>query len=344
MRRFLLGPAGALALLPSAPALADLRPLNVPASAGWQHARTGIVMRLRLGGLTREKIGDYGNEEADIALTYKQQDVDAVATIYLFHPGIDSVPLWFDRILAQIAVHKDKYGTAGAASPIAFAVRPGAPDAALRIVYPMQGGSLSSTGVAVVPVADWLLVVRLSSSKLDASALDAKLTAILNDMGWPDDKLTAPAAKPVADCAQMPSFRKGKLLPADMTQVLLNSMLSGAGPKDQKAVPEYCRAQQAPDGSWGVYRAQGANDGYLLALADAGRAIGVVPGIALKRDPGYSLTFFDLTRRMNYPNVSAMVPPEQALQFVNSAAPVSSVSTIGEEHNITISSDALGKK
>jgi len=345
MTGFRLALAAALALT-AAPAAADPRMLDVLPSLTWKHAQTGLAMGPYLGSLPRNEVGDYGTEEADLFLQYRGADGTA-ASIFLFHPGIDSVPLWFDRVEAQITARKG-FGVQGEAVPKAFAVRNGAPEASLRVTYPMRGGDVTATTAAVVPVADWLVVVRLSSPKMDAAALDAELSAVLNDIGWPADKLGAPVATPIKPCAELPSFHKAKLLKPDMMQALMGSLIGAAAEDEKKTtLPTYCRAQQEPGGAWGVYQMEGADKGYVLALADAGRAIGVQPSLAAainKSKPAYSLTFMDLTQRQTYPDVSDQLPPEQALDIVNRTSPIASASTLSGNKSITISSGLAGKK
>ena len=341
-----------LALAAAAPAAAN-RMLDVLPSMKWQHARTGLVMGPYLGSLPRGGVGDYGTEEADLFLDYRGAD-GTVATIYVFHPGLDSVPLWFDRVQAQIFVHQNFgkpgdaiFGKPGDATAKAFAIRPGAPAASLRIAYPMQGGDIASTAAAVVPVADWLVVVRLSSPKLAVAELDAELTRILDDISWPADKLDAPVAVPVAACAELPVFHKAKLLQPDIMQALLGGIASQVEDKEKKPVPTFCRAQQEPAAQWGVYRAAGEGKGYVLALADAGRAIAVDPSLAAevhKTKPAFSLRFMDLTQQRTYPDVSDQLPPEQALEIVNTTNPIASAGTLDHKGSITINSAVTEKK
>ncbi len=337
-----------LAAAMAAPATAK-RFLDVLPSVTWNHAATGLSMPPSLGPLPRNEVGDFGTAETDLFLQYRSSDDATEATIYVFHPGLDSVPVWFDRIQAIVHARAD-FGKAGEGAPQAFAVRPGGPAAGLRIALPLTGGSQRSTGVAVAPVGDWLVVVRLSSSALDAASLDGVLTAVLNGIGWPTDKTgAAPAAMPVRPCASLPSFHKGKLLKPDMAQALMGAIVGAAADDKGKAAPPvYCRAQQAADGNWGVYQVEGSGPGYVLALEDAGRAIGVQPSIAgfitKSSKPAFTLTLMDLTEMRNYGDVSALLPPEQALDLVNHNAPISAVNTLGDKKNIRLSGDVAEKK
>ena len=336
----------ALALAAAGPVGAK-RTLDVLPSMAWHHPQTGLILPPYLGSLPRNELGDFGTEEVDLFAQYRG-DEGTVATIYVFHPGLDSVPVWFDRVQAVIRA-RTEFGTPGGAQPQAFAVRPGAPEAGLRLTYAMTDGNVRSTAAAVVPVGDWLVVVRLSSPKLEAPALEGELTAILNGIGWPADKLGAPAATPVKPCEAMPSFRKAKLLKPDMAQALMGA-ITGAVTDEEKgkqALPVYCRAQQAADGNWGVYRVEGSDSGYVLALEDAGRAIGVQPSLAAlihNSKPAFTVTLMDLTETRTYGDVSALLSPEQALELVGHHAPIASTKTLGDKKDITINGGALEKK
>jgi hypothetical protein len=327
-------------------ARADLHPLDVPAKSGWQHAQTGLTLMSHLGGLTRRSIGDFGNEEADLALAYDDGDAakpGTTASLFLFHPGIASVPIWFDR--AQTAIMAGRaFSGLSASSPIAFAAKPGGPADGLRVTYGVQNGTVTSTALAAIPVGQWLLVVRMTSSALDPAALDAKLSALLHDIRWPADQAAGPAAVPIAACTKLRVFKKAKVLPPDMTQMLFNAVLPDAVAKEDKTPVTYCRAAEGPNAAWAVYQAEGADDGYVLALGDGGRAIGVAPALVLKGRPAYAVTMFDLTRRLNFPNVSALLPPEQAIDLANGTAPLSATSTLGGKTDITINSNAVGSK
>lgn len=347
MRTRKIGLALALALAAATPAAAK-RTLDVLPSMTWHHSRTGLTLPPYLGSLPRNELGDFGTEEADLFAQYRGDD-GTVATIYVFHPGLDSVPVWFDRVEAAVRTRTD-FGKFGETQPRAFAVRPGAVTTGLRATLALTDGKERSTALAVAPVGDWLLVVRLTSPKLEAAALDGELTAILNGIGWPADKPGAAAATPVKPCEVLPQFRKARMLQPNMAQALMGAITGAVADEDKSKgtpPPVYCRAQQAADGSWGVYRAEGAEDGYVLALGDAGRAIGVQPSLAAlvnKSKPAFTLTFMDLTETRAYGDVSVLLPPEQALDLVSHHAPIATSSTQGDKRNITIQSGLPDKK
>jgi len=326
---------------------ASARPIDVPADKAWQHARTGVILRSHLGGLVRASLEDAGSDEVDLAAGYNDAATGTIGTIFLFHPGIASVPMWFDR--AQSAMLAQKvYGTAEPASPVPSSVKPEATQDSLRIVYAMQGGEMQSIGLAAIPVGDWLLIVRLSSHTLDRSALDARLTGVLNEIGLPANRPAAPVATPIAACPNLLTYKKARLLSADMTQALLNAMLPQVATKKDKSDSKpvtYCRDREAPDAQWAVYRADADTKAYVMSLGDGGSSISVAPALVLKGGPAYSITLYGLDRLTTYPNVSALLPPEQAYDIVAHTRALTAVSTLHDDGktNITINSAALGK-
>ncbi|WP_162875661.1 hypothetical protein [Sphingomonas crusticola] len=335
------------AALASANAWADMRKLEVPVTAGWQHARTGLILMPQVAGMSRIEIGDFGTEEADVAASYGNAE-HTIGTIYLFHPGLDSVPVWFDRSQTAILTNK-RYGSpVGAAEPRPFAIRSGGANDSLRITYALQGGNLTATALALVPVGEWLVAVRLSSGSMSAETLDQTMSGVLRDIRWPAKQPAGPAAVPVAVCGTPLRFSKARMVKPDMAQALINAMLptvaSDTAKKEKAAPPIFCRDRAETKVPWAVYRPDGATDRYFVALNDAGRAISVAPALVIEGPPSYSVTMFDLTMVKTYPNVTAMLDPEQAVAIVGSVAPLSSTSTSGGKTDMTINSDAFSKK
>lgn len=224
-----LGICIAAALALAAPALA--RDLPVPAGKGWKHAETGLVLRTTLLGLPRVTLADSTASERDIYAQFNDADVRTSATIYLFHSAEHSVAIWFDRADYQ-ARHRASYGGATplAAAPVAFAPPGSTVEAALRQLYTPAHGPTRSTALAVIPLGDWLVAVRLSSSDLEPAALDARLTALIAEIGWPATIAARAAgrAEPVVACTRRMRFTRAKATRPDMGQALLGSLLAGA--------------------------------------------------------------------------------------------------------------------
>jgi hypothetical protein len=336
---------GSTFLLFATPAQSDLRPLDVPLTSGWQHAETGVILMPKLAGMERRSLADNGANEFDIVAQYGTSD-GTTATIFLFHPGIDSVPLWFDRSRAVIE-HLGAFDMASATTTPARSFAPPGSDgaSALRISYALKDGRVRSSALAVIPTADWLVVVRLSSVRLEVAALDTVMTDFIAAIRWPTGVAPAPAALPVAACAEpLLSFAKAKLVKPDMTEILLGSMVASAGNKAGEAPLTYCRDGEGRV-DYGVYRVVETGDGYAIALGDAGRAIGVWPAPALGKGPRrYSVTLQDLARSVMFPSFDRLPPPDQVIEMTRHQPPISVAERHGNKTSVTLDAAQLPQK
>lgn len=294
------------------------RDLAVPADKSWQHAATGVVLRPVIDGLARGGISDATTDEFDVTVQYELPDKSAFATIYLYKPGIDSVGMWFDRSQAAIQRH-DQFRHAAPATidPVAFAIRAGGPASALRQVYAIPGGAYRSTALAVVPVAKWLVTVRMSAHTLTADQLDAQLTRFLSAIRWPADAMPARVAAPLAACASDLTFGSARQVKPNGGDVLI-ALMAGMAQSTAKAAenPEavtWCRDGFRAD-SFGVYRANGSTDAYVMAVQDAGRVVTVAPSLIGKAEGrgDYTITLTDVDGSVQaLPSFNTMPAPRQ---------------------------------
>lgn len=323
--------AGALATGPLA-AYAQTT-IQVPAAKKWKHAGTGVIVPQALAGLPRTGITDSTTGEFDVMVQFGSAESTQL-TIYLFRPALASVPVWFDRVETQI-LDRDIFGHATPVSdPIAFAP-PGATTAsALRRVYVPEKRAFTATGAAMVPLGDWLVAARLSSTSLDPAALDARLVAALAGLGWPTPASGAAPdaiASPVQPCTTPAGFsNKAKVKKPDMGAALLGALLVSAAddPEIKKTPVEglqgFCR-EGKPSAEIATYRALGDGKGYVIALGDAGRTISVYPEFVLdKGEPGYAVTFNDLATSYVYPSFDRLPEPGKAFEMVRKSRPISS--------------------
>jgi hypothetical protein len=336
----------------SGPAAAK-RDLAVPPSAGWQHAASKLILMGKLGGLARTEIYDLGDKELDVVVQYATADKSTQATLYLFKPALASVPVWFDRSETQIRLRPAFRGVASRQTlPFAFPT-PGASVAnALRRSFSIQGGEFKSTALAVMPLDEWLVVVRLSSTVLDEGQIDAKLTDIVGAVRFPATGFASEAAVPIQSCTTSQKRFRARLMKPDMAQVLLGSLISQVEAKaatnsqrDGKTLSPakpLCRDGQGGS-AFGVYRTDDNTKGYTLALGDAGRVATVSAGIALLQpDPGFQVILRDLDSTAVYPMFDKLPQPEQVLGLIQSQNPLSRTTSGEKSSNITIS-PALAK-
>ena len=320
---------GLLLALTPIPAIAQRRDLPVPPGKGWQHADSGVILTATLAGLPRTTLTDNGTAERDIAAEFARPDRATIATVYIFHPALMSVPVWFDR--AQTALmQRDVYGGATPVAPLPtpFA-RPGAIAASgLRQTYAPGHGKYKSTALAVMPVGTWLVAIRLSSTTLDPAAADTLLSALVTAIRWPATTGDPGVATPVGECADGLKFTRATLQKPDMMQALLGGTLAAAVAEKKNAADaapvEWCRDPVKPVVAYGVYRTVGMTDGYVLALGDAGRVATVARSFTLPGEPstgGYAVTMTDLDGSVaTFPSFDRLPQPQQVLDLVAGGA------------------------
>jgi hypothetical protein len=317
------------------------RMIEAAADADWRHAATGLVLPPKLSGLFRGELQDTTATEHDVMVQFANSDRSVQATFYVFRPGTGSVPLWFDRAQAAIA---ERFFTPseqrGLPAAVSFALPGSASAGALKAVYGMSEGiPLVSTAVAMVPIGDWLVKLRLSSTNLAPAELGIRLDELIAEVRWPDAaKAAVSPALPIADCDTRLKFSKAKLQKPDAAQALLGGMMAAIQAPFDKSPSPYCR-ESSLGGLAGVYRSVGEKDGYTLAFGDAGRAMRVAPAPSIGARAGYSVSFLDVERIAQYPSFDALPAPQQLVSLLQEAQPISS--TVRGSMNVEVSADAL---
>jgi hypothetical protein len=323
--KWLMAVAVALAL--AAPVTA--RDLAVPMDKGWKHAETGLILMPQLAGMSRTALTDTTQTEHDVAAQYDTSDKNVFATIYLFHPAIADVSLWFDR--SQTALEtRDLFKNASPATadPITFAVGGAKTASSMRQVYATPAGQYRSTALSVVPVGDWIVSVRMSAKALTSEQLDARLQEVIAAVRWPKAVgIEAPAAAPVKGCATPLTFGKAKLAKpdgADLLMSLMGSSLAAKKKAEAKSEPSV-RASWCRDGEarteYGMYRSDGASSSYVLALYDAGRVVSVYPSIMgqINKTGIYSVSLEDVEGTVSaFQSFTALPSPKQVWSLIGS--------------------------
>lgn len=328
-----LGAGAGLALPATAQAQAQI---NVPAHVSWMHDGTGLILRSKLAGLPRGTISDSTKGGFDIMVQYAEGEATAV-TLYIYRPALMSVPMWFDRSETQILLRQDVFGTSTPTGPArAFAGPRAAAPTALRRSYVPGKGPNKSTGLAILPLGEWLVAVRASSQTLDPAALDAKIDEVIAGIGWPEkipEGPVAPAAVAITPCTGALAYdRKAKPMKPDTGQSILGAIILGVAAdatKDKDGKPivpaQFCR-EGDPTQQYGVYRTSDSTDNYTIAIADAGRVVTVWHALKLEgKEKGYQLGLGDLDRKLVYPNFDGLPTPQAALEAVTKLRPVSAV-------------------
>lgn len=322
------------------PAQAQKRDLGVPATSGWKHANTNLILRAQLAGFPRFELSDFGQAELDVAARFG--DGSTEITVYVFHPALASVPVWFDRSESAI-LGRDIFGNAqpiGAAQP--FAPPHSKAPSGLRRGYQPGSGQYKSTALAMMPMGEWLVGLRISSTTLDLAQLDVKLTEAIAAIGWPDGVAEGPVAAPVAACTTTLTYSKrAKLKPASIGDALFGAMAPAVAAdeaKEGKAAPigAYCR-DAATTAAYGVYRWPEEPQGYLMAIGDNGRTITISPSLSalVDKSPAFGALYGDLDGSVAvYPSFNALPDPSKVMDALAKSSPISSSDAGGK--NITI--------
>lgn len=319
------------------------------------HPHSGLSIPASLGGLQRTEAMALVPDDLDDVYQFGPADQSEAITVYVFRHVTGSVPVWFDRSSWGIE-HRGIYGAITPLAPDAIAP-PGQKTASgLMRVYGLAGKKFRSTGLATLPLGpDWYVVLRYSSETLAPEELRQKLAAAIAGLGWPANAKEQPAAAPVEPCASALHFKgEAKPVAQDGAAALLNSAmaLTASGEAGGKKQPEpppvaWCRDPDSENATEiaGLYRANGSNDSYLLALSDAGRGIETGPNVAAtllgKADKSWTLSLVDVQRTVNFQPLDRLPAPAQALDIVNKGHPISIVGTWGKEKTIQLDSRAI---
>jgi hypothetical protein len=331
MRLGLMAAATLLAIAPGTGFAQRQTPIQLADGKPYEHKPSGLTVPATLDDLPRT--GASALEAGQLDENVSFQSGNEVLTVYIFRNVTGSVPLWFDRASWMIEHRSDQYGAATPLDRPAAFVPPGQATASgLTRTWLTGKGPFRSTGVALVPLGgDWYVKLRYSSGTHSAEALAPRLAGAVAALGWPAAIAPQPAAALVAACTGSLDYaRKAKLKKPDMTDALIGAMVAGAAREKAAKNPEeglpvqWCREGDSTM-QFGIYRAAGNNDGYLLALGDAGRAISVHRGLALEdRDPGYQVSVATLDRTLIYPSFDKLPRPEAAVEAVMRNRPISS--------------------
>ena len=310
-------------LLPALPVLAApaaARDLPRPATKGWQHARTGLVLLPTLDGLQRTKLGDVTGTEHDVFAEFADPDSSTVATLYLFHPAVDDVAMWFERSEAAL-YNRATYGDVAPASAdsIAFAPPGSMVTSALRRVYAPGKGPYRGTGLAMVPLGEWLVAIRMSSTADAPAALDRRLTRIIAALRWPANVAPAPPVAGISPCASPLVFDGKKAAESGKTSEPVR----------------WCR-DLASAANYGVYRDRAFDRGYTLAVQDAGRVGHIVPSLDAQMGKGtsYTMSFTDVDgTTTSFPGFDRLPAPDQVVRALTGPR-------VGQAHGTTVRIDA----
>ncbi len=325
-------------LMAAAPAAvsaqAQLRTLDVPSRATWQHAETGLRLPPSLADTNRASIRDSTAAEMDIIAAYTTGD-GLEATVYLYRSGLPDVSLWFDRAMTTMRL-RPNFGVPANASPRVEPFTPPGRDRPTGLIASLDlEGQYRGTVLLVAPVApNWLLKIRMSSTRLGAGELRARLDSFARAIHWPAMAGEVREAGTIADCQQPLRLRRARVIAPNMGDALIGGLMGAAViTRPSESGLTYCRERGATLET-GIYRPAGSTDSYILALGDAGIALSLMPAVTTAdlgagergRGTAISMTLLDRARAATWPSFDRLPPPEQAMQALRQSGPIVSAS------------------
>ncbi len=347
--------ASVAALALAAPAAAQER-IDLPQGAAWTHPHSGIVFPAMLERRDRAGASAFAADFLDVAASYKSDNAGEEISLYVFRNTNGSGALWLAQAQAQIEA-RDIYARPTLAFPVEpVAIGNHSEAGALAVYAAGEGSDYTSTAVALFEMGGWYAKLRGSSKSLDPATLREAMLASVSAIGWPADATFAAAQSPVPTCVESLTFkRKSEDVKTDTTDALLQSVF---GSLIQKKIGEAqaAKADTKPTGSYcldsvltptqRVYRFNSASDAYLIAPGDSGRAILVGRSAAadLKSQlderksakERYEVQLVLPDQRIYYRLQDRLPSPRRAIELVEAHATTSTVTTWGEDTNVTL--------
>jgi hypothetical protein len=342
----------AAALPAAAQSREEIHTLPLKPGQGFEHKATKFEMPATLDGLRLGELDEIGEGQVDIFGRYGVDGVPELLTVYIFRQASGGLPVWFDRAIHSLN-ESGAFGTPTRLPGGGAFVPPGQTIASgLIATFSSAKAPFQSTGVAIVPMGDWLIKIRYSSASIAPDQMEARIRTILGALHWPGKIPAPPAVAEVLPCAAPLQFT-GTAQPvkpdgANALGAALMSVQLDPKPGDPpKPNPVWCKdAMQLPYGA--LFRADNETNGYLIALSDAGLAVRVQPNAAniiaseINKDakPNWSVQLIELARITNYVPRDRMPLPDDAAKVINEGHYASRVTTFGDS-KIEINSDFL---
>lgn len=343
-----------IAALLALPAGAEPAPIEVAATATWQHDTAKVRFPPAIDGLRRTSIVDYGDQRFDVSARYFEDASQTMVTLYLFRAPLPDVALWHDRALVSIR-QREALGTPDHSAAVTAAFAPPGSEVAsgLLTVMPLSGRSARSTALAIFPQGPWLVKVRITSDGLDPAQLKSRLEAMLAAL--PIEPLgAAQPASAMTDCAEPLQFRRARRAdPPDLATQLILSALQGAADEKMNTADagteavrpsRFCR-DPSSQADYGVYRREGAKDSYVIGLYDAGSSVGVYrqPTAGLLGGNSAKDFWIDLStvnETATFRGFRSLPAPAKVIEVIVSEQPVSTVKRDGSgDTTITLTPD-----
>jgi len=328
-------------------------PVGAKAGKPYRFKQSGIVAPAELDGMRRVDVRQLGADELDVFAVY-QNGSDAI-TVYVYRSLAGSVPVWFDRARASVEQRREMFGTVTPVVPTAFTPPGQSSTSGLMAGWTLTKPPYRGTALAILPIGEWLVKVRYSSTTLDGAGVAARIPAVLGALAWPKSIPSGPAAAPVADCATPLAFA-ATAAPVTDAKMLQSAALTGglvaAAEGEKKAAattppPIWCR-DPAPAQIGAAYRRDGASDNYLLAISDSGRGIAVEPDV-IARELGqaegrtvqqWSVALYEPGSIATYAPMTGLPGPDAVLANLNRPI-LARTTTWGKKRNVSINPEVF---
>jgi hypothetical protein len=334
----------------------NAKPLQIDVSNGWTHSLSGLQFPKTIGNVPFVRATQFADGGWDNALQYNDRGDQNIVSVYIYQAAVQDVGLLFSESRKVLEMRKDYFGNVTPLYAAKAFAPPGRETASgLKIVYSTDG-HFGATALAIMPLGrDWIVKFRLSSQNKSVQELDAALDEAINALGWPKDESVHNAATIIADCSTaLPAFKKAKRVKDDGTSAILNAALFGLVSEKAEEAEEaatekltYCRDRSVPF-DFGIYRPGEATDRYLVSLGDSGRAVFVEPDMAglllddsKKGKTTYTIRFVGPGEVTIFPAHDRMPSPQQAVEILDTMAPISTTGRGGGDKTVTIGPDAL---
>ncbi|MCW4463398.1 hypothetical protein OK349_16950 [Sphingomonas sp. BT-65] len=335
-----------LSLACAAPTMAQNgpAPLDLPAGKPFLHANSGITLPVTLLDLPRVGASEYATPQLDVLFSYKDTPLREELSVYIYRAPAGSPAVWFDQATEVIGMRPAFQRLTDIDLPATFTPPGQATASGMKAAWTVSDSQIRSTALAIVPVGEWLVKFRYSSTVHEAASLLRRLDEVIAAMGWPAAIPSAPAATLVSDCAapldlagaSKPVKEKGAGVAADAFALILEAKLKAVDKGDRPV--EWCR-DRAAKSALPIYRPLGSANSYLAALSDSGHGVWVRPSFAGLSAPGrkprWSVSIVLAGEARNYPPRDRLPPPGQ-LDEILKDAPMSRVTTWGENQTISI--------
>lgn len=335
-------------LLAASPAAAQTRPaIEMPAGRDFRHAHSDVRLPAELAGMTRGQGNASDAEQLDLSVRYVAPDGSEFATVFMTRVQIGSMPLWFDRAVTAITISNPRGAPLMAGSPEAFALPGQSVASAMAASFTLgDAGEYRTTALMLAPVGEWMVKVRLTSKRTDATATLARVRELAGALRWPRRIDGLVAAAPIADCTTRLAVDSAaraieENAEARMQRMILAGALSqAAGEARRPATPvAWCR-HASSDPAIALYGIQESADSYLVALSDSGIALRVDASagdlqamLAAKDAPApakrWSASVFTQGQIFFLSSYAALPAPATAVEALKTR-PIGSVSTWGE--------------